>query len=209
MEGFWCPYASGDCAKLLLRPIRANKISVKSEISGWKGSGAPTRPTIAPNCFSGPIRANKISVKSEISGWKGSGAPTRPAIAPNCFSGPVRANKISVKSEISGWKGSGAPTRPAIAPNCFPGPVGAKSAKKNSGSDVIFLMTSFFVMTSFPVRPFSLGPFWRALLDLRVREKAVTVVPSPPVDHLGIFTGPTGDFAGPTWGSERSVGCQR
>ena len=36
----------------------------------------------------------------------------------------------------------------------------------------------------------------------RVREKAVTVVPSPPVDPLGSFTGSTGDFAGPTWGSD-------
>ena len=39
-------------------PVRANKISVKPEISGWKGSGAPRRPAIALNCFSGPVRAN-------------------------------------------------------------------------------------------------------------------------------------------------------
>ena len=35
-----------------------------------------------------------------------------------------------------------------------------------------------------------------------MREKAVTVIPSPPIDPPGIFTGPTGDFAGPTWGSD-------
>ena len=36
----------------------------------------------------------------------------------------------------------------------------------------------------------------------RVREKAVKVIPSPPIDPLGIFTGLTGDFAVPTWGSD-------
>ena len=75
-----------------------NKIYDKSEISGWKGSGAPMRPAITPKCFTGPVRAIKISVLFEISGYKGSGAHTRPAIEPNCLSEPVRANKISVKS---------------------------------------------------------------------------------------------------------------
>ena len=78
-----------------------------------------------------------------------------------------------------------------------------KKQKKISGNDVIFLMTSFscddvisgsaiFVRATLAA---VVGPYW-------VREKAVTVIPSAPVDSLWIFTGPTGDFAGPTWGSD-------
>ena len=58
-------------------------------------------------------------------------------------------------------------------------------------------------MTSFPVRPFSLGPCGGSYWALQGEgEGSNGHPPSPPVDPQGILTGPTGDFAGPTWGSD-------
>ena len=69
-----------------------------------------------------------------------------------------------------------------------------KKKKKFSGNDVIFYDVIFcddvisgsaiFVRDTLAL---IIGPY-------RVREKAVTVISSPPVDPLRIFTGPNGDF---------------
>ena len=67
--------------------------------------------------------------------------------------------------------------------------------KKNFPEMTSFFMTSFFcddVISGSAIfvrdtLALIIGPY-------RVREKAVTVISSPPVDPLRIFTGPNGDF---------------